>query len=180
MTATTPITAYIQDLFRLSVAYAFIGFIFTLNTVALSFPVTGDIKPPLLLMVIYYWSIYRPTLLPPWFVFMLGALMDFISGWPVGLSALIYVAVHWLIADQRRFLMSQSFVMIWAGYAFVSVVAAFTQWVVFGLIQWNWTPFSPIWYSVFLGAALFPLFSVLLHLTHKILPHSASDAGLDD
>ncbi len=180
MAATTSILTYIQDLFRLGIAYAFVGFIFILNTVALSFPVTGDIKPPLLLMVIYYWAIYRPTLLTPWLVFLMGVMMDFIGNWPVGLTALIYVTVHWLIADQRRFLMSQSFVMIWAGYAFVSILAALVQWFVYGLIQWTWVPFSPIWYSIFLGCALFPILSILLHLTHKLLPHNATDSGLDD
>jgi rod shape-determining protein MreD len=72
-----------DTLWRLLVVYGFIAVLFVLNTVSFSLPVSGDIDIPFLIMAIYYWSIYRPTLLPPWLVFTMGILFDFLGGLPV-------------------------------------------------------------------------------------------------
>lgn len=141
------------------------------NVIAISYPFSGVIRAPFFLMAIYYWSIYRPTLVPSWFVFIAGSLIDLLSGLPLGLNALIFVLTQWIVADQRRFLMGQSFLMIWVGFAVVSAIAGGVQWTVFGLINGaSWPSLLPAAFSVFSGIVIFPVISLLLHLSHKILP----------
>ena len=102
---------------RLIAPYSVMAVLFVFNTVSLSFPKAASITAPLLLMAIYYWSIYRPALIPAWLVFTAGIMIDLLSGIStVGINALIFVLVHWVVTDQRRFLLGQSFLMIWIGF----------------------------------------------------------------
>src|SRR5262245_20541391 len=95
---------------RRLVPYSLMALLLVLGSVHLPFAAGTDVKAPLFLMGLYYWSIYRPTLIPPWLTFVCGILADLIGGLPIGLSAVIFVLVRWIVSDQRRFLMGQSFV----------------------------------------------------------------------
>ena len=161
---------------RMSIAYAFLALLFILNVVAVSFPLTGAVKAPLFLMAIYYWAVYRPRLLPPLVVFLAGCTMDLLSGLPVGMNALVFVAVQWVISGQRRFLMGQSFMMIWIGFAVVSIASVIVQWGLFGVLNLRWLPPDAFLVSGLFGIALFPLICIILHLIHKVLP--VSQAGM--
>lgn len=156
---------------RLCVPYGVMVVLFILNTMTLSFPLTGSAEAPLLLMAIYYWSVYRPTLVPVWLVFAAGLLFDLLSGLPVGLHAFIFIVVRWLVTDQRLFLTGQPFVTFWIGFALVSTGAIFAQWALFGLIQWQWTPPGASVVMVALGIFLFPFIMMVLHVTHKVLSY---------
>ncbi len=155
---------------RIIIAYAFMAVLFILNIIAISFPLTGAIKVPLFLMGIYYWAIYRPTLLPIWVVFLVGCVMDLLSGLPIGMNALVFVAAQWVISGQRRFLTGQSFMMIWIGFGLLSFVSAFIQWGIFGLTQLHWFSIDVFLASNLFGIALFPAVCIILHFTHKLLP----------
>lgn len=150
--------------------YSLMALLLILNSVSVPLAVAVDLKPPFFLMGLYYWAIYRPTLIPPWMAFSTGILADLVGGLPLGLNAVVFVLVDWLVTDQRRFLMGQSFIMVWVGYFFVSVFALHLQWLIFGLVNLSWLPVRPLWFSLLLGMALFPLVCVTLHWTHKILP----------
>lgn len=156
---------------RLIAPYSLMLILFVLGTISFSFPLGESIHAPLFLMAIYYWAIFRPTLIPPWFVFAAGLMVDLINGIEtVGISALIFVVVQWIVSDQRRYLMGQSFLMIWIGFVIVSSAAMFMNWLIFGILTGGWLPLKPIAFSIIFGVALFPLISILLHATHKILP----------
>ena len=157
---------------RMLVPYAAIFALLILNIVATSYPMTGNIKSPLFLMVIYYWSIYRPTLLPVLVVFLAGCAIDLMGGLPLGLHAFVFIIAQWIVTDQRRFLMAQPFVVIWIGFGLISLVGTLLQWVVLGTLTGGFGPLKPILFSVALGIALFPLVHFLLHWTHKVLPAS--------
>lgn len=160
----------VDMLFRVSVPYGFMLLLFVLNTMSLTLPMTGLTEIPLLLMAIYYWSLYRPTLVPVWLVFGAGLLFDLLSGMPIGLHALTFVIVRWIVTDQRLFLTGQPFVTVWLGYAIVSAGAITLQWALFGLIHLQWTPIAPALIMAVLGIFLFPIIMMALHFTHKFMP----------
>ena len=155
---------------RLLAAHCVIALLFIFNIVAISYPLSGPVKAPLFLMAIYYWAIYRPTLMPAWLVFIAGILLDLLSGVPVGLNTIVFMLIQWSVRDQRRFLMGQNFLMIWIGFVVLSVMAGLLQWAMFGLVNWGWPPLTPLWMSTAFGGSIFPFVCVILHLTHKILP----------
>ncbi len=161
---------------RTVLPYSLMALLLLLNSVSVPYAMSGDVKAPFFLMVIYYWSIYRPTLIPPWLAFCTGIITDLLGGLPVGLNACVYVLVQWIVSDQRRFLMGQSFIMIWIGFLVLSVLSELLEWMIFGMVNYQWTPLKPLVFSVGLGSACFPLIGLLLHWTHKILPAPVGSA----
>lgn len=158
---------------RMFPAYAVVITLFALGIISVSYPLDGLLKAPFFLMALYYWSIYRPTLLPRWLVFVLGCLMDFLSGFPVGMNAVLFLAVQWFVGSQRKFLMAQSFIFVWFGFLIVNISVLAAQWGLFSLIAGHLYPLKPLLVSIFLGGVLFPFISMILHFTHKFLPERA-------
>lgn len=167
----------IENSLRLSVPLLLFGFLILFSFVSLPVPHIGAIRPYLALMAVYYWSVYRPRLVPPGFCFAAGLLMDILSGGPLGINALILVAVQWVVRGQRRFLMGQSYTTIWAVFAVILVLAALTQWGLYGLAHMAWPPLLPVAVSVALSLFLFPFVSYLFVLTHRILPVASRPLG---
>ncbi|MBU0800423.1 MAG: rod shape-determining protein MreD [Alphaproteobacteria bacterium] len=156
-------------LLRLAVPQLLLLLLLILNLMALPVPYAGPVKPMLVMMAVYYWSIYRPTLLPPWLCFIVGLLMDILSGMPPGVNAFILVALQWLVQDQRRFLMGQPYVTIWAVFGLVMGGAALAEWVLLGLVL-GWAALTPVLAAVLLSLFLFPFVTLLLVFTHRLLP----------
>ena len=144
--------------------------LFFLNLVALPIPHAGAIKPQLVLMFIYYWAIYRPTLVPPWLCFATGILMDAISGMPLGVNALVFLVVHMVVRDQRRFLMGQPYVTIWAVFGLVAVLSSGVQWALYGVAGMTWSNVLPAMINPAVSFALFPFITLLLVRIHRFLP----------
>ncbi|MEI9931016.1 MAG: rod shape-determining protein MreD [Rhizomicrobium sp.] len=65
-------------------------------------PLGGIVPSPLLgLMVIYFWSLVRPDLMPPFWAFAVGVLEDILSGGPPGAWTVAFVATYAFIDRQR-------------------------------------------------------------------------------
>lgn len=144
-----------------------------LNLVSLPLPYAGLMKPHLVLMAVYYWAIFRPTLVPPALCFALGLVMDSLAGLPLGMNAIVLVVVRWLVSDQRRFLMGQPYVTLWAVFGLVMVLSACLEWGLYGLKDMAWTPFPRMMIQAAVSICLFPFVTVLLIAVHRILPGSS-------
>ena len=94
--------------------------------------------------------------------FFIGLALDLISAYPLGMHAVVFVAAHWATSAQRRFLASQNFMVIWAGFALIALIAAGIQWGLFSLF--NWTLLDPklILISTALTVFLYPAMVVPL------------------
>lgn len=155
---------------RLMVPHLLVITLLLLNVTALPILPMGGLKPQFVLMAVYYWAIYRPTLMPPLLCFVLGIVMDVLSGMPTGINALILVAAQWIVRDQRRFLMGQPYSTIWAVFGLVATVSAGVQWALYGLAHMHWSPLVPVGSGLLLTVFLFPFISLALVFTHRILP----------
>ncbi|MDE1151452.1 MAG: rod shape-determining protein MreD [Micavibrio sp.] len=119
----------------------------------------GEIRPSFLLMAIYYWAIMRPSTLPPPATFVVGIVVDLMGGFPTGLNALTFVVVQWVTRAQRKFLLGQSFVVIWMGLMLVTFGAGMLQWLLYSVFFWHFDVSSivAILMSVVMTSAIFPL-----------------------
>lgn len=113
-------------------------------------------------------------MMPPWLAFILGLLIDIVSGLPLGLNALLYVIIARIIQNQRKIFMGQLFLSVYVGYALVSAGVAALEWAIFCLVGFEIVSFKPVMGSILLGFAFFPVAFLLMNVTHKILPHDAS------
>jgi rod shape-determining protein MreD len=128
-----------------------------LGVVAWPLPYFGAVAPPLALMAVYYWAVHRPDLFSPGMVFMIGLLNDVVHGLPLGMSALLFVAMHQVILHQRRFFAGHSFFMLWSGFAITAFLVMVVEWFLLGLIGWHVLPVMPILMQLMLAIVLFPI-----------------------
>jgi rod shape-determining protein MreD len=135
----------------------------------------GEIRPAFMLMAVYYWTILRPP--PPIAVFATGLLLDLLSSYWLGINALILVVAQWLTGGQRKFLLGQSFLVIWAGFALVALGAGVVQWIVFSLFDLTLVSVRPMLVSTILSAFLFPVVVVPLAAIHKALADDPSSVA---
>ncbi len=155
---------------RLMVPLLLLAVLFLFSVTALPWSVMGTVKPQLVLAAVYYWAIYRPTLVPPYLCFAIGLMIDIVSGLPLGLNAVVLTLVQWVVRDQRQFLMAQAYLTIWAIFILIGFLALFLEWAMFGLVQMMWTPVLPVMLSAAATVLLFPVVTFFLVMTHRILP----------
>src|SRR5215218_7071959 len=80
--------------------------------------------PAVVLPCVFFWSVFRPTALPPPAVFGLGLLQDLLTAAPLGTGMLVLLVTHGLAARWRRALAARSFLVVWLAFCGVSAGAA--------------------------------------------------------
>ncbi|MFQ5985167.1 MAG: rod shape-determining protein MreD [Alphaproteobacteria bacterium] len=138
-------------------------------------PVPGfaPITPALALISVYYWSIYRPDLLPMVATFFVGLVQDALSGLPLGLTALVFLLVRWVVVSQRRFFLGKSFVLVWWGFMLVAPAAVSVSWALASLILGGVVAAGPVVGQLLLTVMVYPALTWLLARTHPYLPRRA-------
>lgn len=92
-------------------------------------PAYGPVAPLLPLMAIYHWSLYRPELMPASAVFLLGLMVDALTGTPIGVIAGVFVVIRGVVESQQRFFIGKSFAIVWFGFALVLAGALAVSWL---------------------------------------------------
>lgn len=154
---------------RLGVILLVLFILLTLSAFPFQFGSLSAVRPMFILIAIYYWSITRPGMLPPLAAFVTGLIFDLLCGYPFGITALILVAVQWIIRVQRKFLSGQMFRVLWAGMALVSLGAGLLQWVFFSIFYGALVPLTPVLISILITVAVFPIFVPGLAKLNKLL-----------
>lgn len=161
---------------RLLLAQGVIVLLLLLNLVSFSMPHAGDFKPFFLLMAVYYWAIYRPTVMPVAYTFCLGLIIDLQADLPLGLTALILVGLQTIVLRSRLFLMGQPYVMVWLGFGILALSYAISLWFLITLSQFSFPPsgaFVQLMIATLLSVLIFPLVSLALLGVHRLLPVSS-------
>jgi len=148
-----------------------------LNASALPIGDSIKVQVPLLLIAVFYWSVYRPALVPLWLVFLFGVLLDFLTGVPLGLSAFVLMAVTLIVRDQRILLMGQTFATLWFVFALFCAGTALLKWFLFGLVHWNWGSIGALWPDMIAGILLYPLVCLVLNLASRFMGEPAKARG---
>ncbi|MFA5592605.1 MAG: rod shape-determining protein MreD [Micavibrio sp.] len=158
---------------RLALAQGVIVFFLLMNVVSFSLPHAGDFKPFFLLMAVYYWAIYRPTMMPYAYTFVLGIILDLLTHMPVGMNALLLLAIQALVRKSRLFLMGQPYIVVWLGFAIVALCNALGLCLLLSLALFELAPMSAfiqMLVATSLSILLFPVISLLLQVVHRALP----------
>ncbi len=108
-----------------------------LTVLPLQVPRLGVAGPLWVLMSVYYWTLYRPDLMPAAAAFIVGLMFDAVSGAPLGVNALAFLIAHRLVVTQRRFFHGKPFVIVWLGFAIVAGGVFAMGWLVSSL--WHGT-----------------------------------------
>ena len=149
--------ARLKQIFSAIVPFA-TGILFVLIG-ALPIGVSGwsMVSPLLVLGIVFFWAISRPTLLPPVAVFTLGILYDALSGGPLGLWALVFLLVQFFVVSQRRVLVGISFALGWVSFMPVAFGAAFFAWAGASIYYGTLVSVTPVLVQAALTLAAYPL-----------------------
>ena len=149
--------------------YAVLFLLILLNLV--KFPLLGNDggKLSFLLIGIYFWTIYRPTLLPYPVIFGAGLLLDLLSGGLVGLNALGFMIVAMIVRGQRRFLLGQSWSVVWAGYCVAVTLLMGIHYLVYCMASATILSPIPLGFNLVISYLLYPLILPPMMLLNRLL-----------
>ena len=126
------------------------------SVLPLRVPGLAPVTPVVTLMAVYYWSIYRPDLLPFAATFLVGIVQDSLSGAPLGLSSLVLLLVQGVVISQRRFFHGKTFLVEWWGFMLVAPVALLISWLVASLYFGMLVVPRHLGFQLLLTIALYP------------------------
>lgn len=113
------------------------------------------------LAAVYFWTLYRPGLMPPWVVFGLGLLADLLTAAPLGVNPLILLLLHGGVLTQRRALARQSFLLVWIGFALFAAGMLALNWGLRSLLSLNFQALGPALFECGVTIAAYPLLAWL-------------------
>lgn len=140
-----------------------------LALVPLGVPHLAEVSPMVSVMAVYYWSIYRPDLMPAPAAFAIGLVQDLLSGGPVGMMALVLVLVQGVCMSQRRVIVSSSFLLGWLLFMVIAAGASLATWMVAAAFYWALFDPRPLLVQLLLTVALYPIFDWLFGRTERRL-----------
>jgi rod shape-determining protein MreD len=123
--------------------------------------------PAVALCCVWFWSLFRPTALPPPVVFVIGLMMDLLGYLPLGVGVFTLLAVHGVAVALRRSLSHRGFIWIWVVFAGVATAASLVIWVLVMLLTFRLLPPYPAVFMAILTVALFPVLAVPFAAAHR-------------
>src|SRR5262249_39631154 len=131
--------------------------------------VTGRVMPaPLLaLAAVYYWVLFRPELMPPTAVFVVGLLEDVLSGGPPGLWAAGFLGAFLLADRQRDVLAGLAGVGAILGFAGSVLIAAAIAYGLAFLVYWRAPPLAPLLLETIITVLFYPLVAYIMGWTQR-------------
>ena len=127
-----------------------------INVVPLHIPGFSRVAPLLPLMAVYHWAIFRPRLLPAYAVFLIGILQDILTGAPVGVNALVFLAGYGAVLSQKRFFIGKSFFILWLGFALIAAVAAAINWLAVSILSATLVEPQTVFFQYLMTLGFFP------------------------
>jgi rod shape-determining protein MreD len=115
------------------------------------------IQPNLLLIIIYYWSLYRTDLLPIEQLVLISLILDGIYAYPLGFSALRLLSAYSLLMTQKRIISHQRFHWVWGGFSVFVIIDAFIYAILLSCVKDVWTGILPLVPGMLLTVGLYPL-----------------------
>lgn len=105
----------------------------------LQLPGWSSFVPMLDILMVYFWAIYRPQLMPLWFIFFIGIFQDAFYGTFIdtdgiihlGTTSLVLILIRTLVLAQQKVFIKETFVMVWCGFVILSLGAVLLEWVMF-------------------------------------------------
>jgi len=126
--------------------------------------------PAIPILVIFYFAIRNPALLRSPAIFVVGLVQDLLTGGPLGVWALSYLAALYAVRDQREFFLGRDRAMMWLGAALASTVSGLTLWAMSSILSAQFAPPGPVAYQMAITALLYPLAALAFGAIERRLP----------
>jgi rod shape-determining protein MreD len=132
-------------------------------------PGYAALTPAFTLMAVYHWTIYRPDLLRPLALFLVGVIQDLLAGVPPGVTALVLLLARAIVLRQRRQFVNRLFPFVWTGFTMLTSAAMMFLWTLHFLLDGVLIDFRGTVFRAVLTISMFPIASFLLGRTQQTL-----------
>ncbi len=135
-----------------------VGF-FAVIAVVMPYGSAGGIPlaPLFPLAAIYFFVLTRPAMMTPISVFAIGVMQDLLSGGPLGLWAVAYLAGYSVAMSLRLLFIGRSAGAAWPGFLIVVAVSGIAVWILASLFYQAFVPVVPIAAQMLITAGVFPI-----------------------
>lgn len=123
--------------------------------------------PIIPLVVVFFWSIYGPDLLPSVSVFFIGLLQDLLMGGPIGLWAVVYLIAQLIVLSQRSYFIGREQRVVWIGFALAAATSSLMLWLVMSLMSGVLLPVVPLALQMVATVMIYPLFAAVFSELHR-------------
>jgi rod shape-determining protein MreD len=146
-------------------------FLFVLvSVVPLQLPGFAAVTPSFALMAVAHWATYRPDLLSQFSVFVLGVLLDLLSGTPyVGASAITLLLARTVVLVARPHFIGRDFSIVWLGFCGLAGGIVAFSWALVSIFSGRLIGTEPFLFEALLTVACFPVGSYVLARLHRAL-----------
>ncbi len=135
----------------------------------LGLPGQAQMQLAVALGCVFFWSLCRPSSMPPPAVFLLGLFCDLLSLSPPGVSVLLLLLAHGLALRWRRVLAGRGFLTAWLAFIVVAAGAAALEWLGMSLLRLQVLPGNAALFQFALAAGLYPTLAALFTQAHRSL-----------
>jgi rod shape-determining protein MreD len=136
-------------------------------------PGYAALTPAFTLMAVYHWTIYRPDLLPPSALFLLGVTQDLLAGAPPGVTALLLLVARAAVLPYRRHFVNRLFPFVWTGFTMLTSGSMLFLWTLHCLLDGGLVDFRGTVFRAVLTISMFPIASFLLGRAQRTLMGAA-------
>jgi len=148
-----------------------------LGGLPLHLPGQEGATPQLALASVFFWALYRPEMLPPPAVFLVGLAADLLAATPLGITVVVMLLLYGTVGLHRRRLARQSFLVVWLACLVYLAGAQALAWLLNAVLTLRLLPAGPALYQFALTAALYPVLAYLLiRADRSLLPEQAEAA----
>jgi len=128
-----------------------------INVLPFHIPGFSRVVPLLPLMAVYHWAVFRPQLMPAYAVFLIGLLQDILTGAPIGVNALILLAVYGMVLSQKQFFIGKSFFILWLGFSLIAAGAAVINWLAISILNVTVVEPKTVFFQYLLTLGCYPV-----------------------
>lgn len=132
-------------------------------------PDQAALLPAVTMIAVFFWSVFRPSGMPPLAVFLIGLLLDLLGWLPLGTGVLTLLLAHAFCARWRRGLARQGFLPVWLVFTGFAAAAAAVMWGLASLLILRLLPMAPAAFQAVLTAALYPVLAIPFGRAHRDL-----------
>ena len=132
-------------------------------------PGYAAVTPAFTLMAVYHWTIYRPKLIPPLSLFLIGVAQDLLTGALPGVSPLVMLLARSIVLRLRRHFVNRPFPFVWTGFTMLTGGAMLLLWILHCLLDRVLIDFRGTVFRAVLTISVFPAASFLLGRTQRTL-----------
>ena len=133
-------------------------------------PDVSYIVPSLVLGGVFYWSIYRPDLIPTLLVFLLGIFDDIMTSQMMGMNAFILLIAYGLCQWQRRFFFKRSFAIMWWGMIIATILLSTVKWILSMILYGQTLSYLPVFFTILSTIAVYPVLSLMCSVVQNRIP----------